>query len=171
MYGTVGKLGDGRWQLRFTRNFRHPAAKVWRAITEPEDLVAWFPTTIEGDRVAGAPLHFVFPKGEAPPMEGEVIHYEAPSVFEFRWGTDTIRLEVQGSPTESTLTLLHTFEERGKSARDAAGWHVCLDALSAALEGGADARPAINRWNDVHPHYVEEFGPEGASIGPPKRAS
>lgn len=33
---------------------------------------------------------------------------------------------------------------RGKAARDGAGWHTCLD-----------------------PGYVERFGPEGATVGPP----
>jgi uncharacterized protein YndB with AHSA1/START domain len=87
MYGTLEQLDDGRWRLRFTRTFAHPVEKVWRAITEPEHLAAWFPTTIDGARAAGAPLHFTFPEGEAPPFDGEMIAYEPPSVMEFRWGS------------------------------------------------------------------------------------
>ncbi|MCW2567279.1 MAG: hypothetical protein JWN54_1376, partial [Mycobacterium sp.] len=49
---TLGALHDlgGRWQLRFTRRLPHPPQKVWRALTEPEHLAAWFPTEIRGDR-------------------------------------------------------------------------------------------------------------------------
>src|SRR5436309_190483 len=78
-YGTVERLDDGRWRLRFTRTLPYPREKVWRAITEPEHLEHWFPTTIEGERAAGAPLRFAFPKNQAPPMEGQMLAYEAES--------------------------------------------------------------------------------------------
>lgn len=169
-YGTTEQRGDGKWQLRFQRSFPHAVEKLWRAVTEPEHLAAWFPTTIDGDRRAGAHLQFVFPNGEAPPFDGEVVAYEPPSLFEFRWGPDSIRMEITGSGTSSTITLLHAFDERGKAARDAAGWHVCLDALAAALNGSDKARDQMSRWSQVHPHYVERFGPEAATIGPPQQA-
>ena len=38
------------------------------------------------------------------------------------------------------LTLINRFDEIGKAARDAAGWHACLDALEASLDGVADRR-------------------------------
>jgi hypothetical protein len=66
MLGTLDKV-DGRWRLRFTRHLRHPPAKVWRALTEPEHLGAWFPAAIEGERAAGARLRFAFPDDAARP--------------------------------------------------------------------------------------------------------
>lgn len=170
MYGTLEQLEDGRWQLRFTRVLAHPVDRVWRAITEPEHLAHWFPTTIEGERVAGAPLRFSFPGQEWPPLEGEMIAFEPPSVLELRWGPDVVRLELRPTPEGTELTLLDTLEELGKAARDGAGWHTCLDALDAALDGAEDTREAMSAWNEVHPHYVENFGREAATIGPPERA-
>ncbi len=95
MYGELEQLDDGRWQLRFTRTLRHPLEKVWRAITEPEHLANWFPTTIEGERAAGAPLRFSFPGGQAPPFDGEMISYQPLSSMELRWGSDIVRLELR----------------------------------------------------------------------------
>ena len=57
--GTLER-SDGQVRLIFTRRFPHPPGKVWRALTEAEHLAAWFPTTIEGDLVAGATLRFAF---------------------------------------------------------------------------------------------------------------
>jgi uncharacterized protein YndB with AHSA1/START domain len=168
MYGTLERLDDGRWRLRFTRTLAHPPDKVWRAITEPEHLAHWFPTTIEGDRAAGAPLRFSFPGGEAPPFEGEMIVYEPPSAMELRWGPDVVRLELRATATGTELTLLDTLEERGKAARDGTGWHVCLDSLAEHLRAEPAAREAMSAWRDLHPHYVERFGPEAATIGPPE---
>src|SRR3954454_20095057 len=50
---------EGEWQVRFERRLRHPLEKVWRAVTEPEHMQAWFPDEMEGERRAGAPLKFV----------------------------------------------------------------------------------------------------------------
>ncbi len=168
MFGTVQQLDDGRWQLRFTRELPHSPAKVWRAITEPEHLAQWFPTTIEGARAADAPLRCSFPGGEAPPMDGEMLAFEPESVMELRWGPDVIRIELRAIDYGTELTLLDTLEERGKAARDGAGWHVCLEALEAALRDEAAARDQMKRWHEVHSQYVERFGPAAATIGPPE---
>jgi uncharacterized protein YndB with AHSA1/START domain len=168
MYGTLDRLDDGRFRLRFTRTLAHPVERVWRAITEPEHLAHWFPTTIEGERAAGASLRFSFPGGQAPPFDGEMLAYEPPSLMELRWGTDVVRLELRPTATGTRLTLLDTLDERGKAARDGAGWHVCLDNLEAELRGEPSPGEDTAGWSDVHPRYVERFGPEAATIGPPE---
>jgi uncharacterized protein YndB with AHSA1/START domain len=167
-YGTVDQIQDGRWQLRFTRTLAQPQSKVWRAITEPEHLADWFPTTIDGDRVTGAALRFTFPDDIAPPMDGVMVACEPESLLEFAWGPDIIRIELRPVSEGTMLTLLDTLEARGKSARDAAGWHACLDALQVALGEQTDAREHMDVWHEVHPRYVESFGPEAATIGPPE---
>jgi uncharacterized protein YndB with AHSA1/START domain len=168
-YGTIEQVDDGRWRLRFTRTLAHPQAKVWRAVTEPEQLARWFPTTIEGERAAGAELTFAFPDDvPAEAIDGQMIAYEPESLIEFRWGPDVVRIELRSVAGGTELTLLDTLGERGKAARDGAGWHTCLDALEAALAGDEQPRAQMNAWADVHPHYVESFGPEAATIGPPE---
>ena len=165
--GGVLEQVDGGWRLRFTRRFAHRPEKVWRALTEPEHLAAWFPTMIEfpdGQRVAGAKLRFTFPNGEAPPFDGELLAYAPPEVLELRWGTDVLRFELRADGEGTELTLLDLLDEKGKAARDAAGWHVCLDNLGARLDRGEGA---ATQWRDVHADYVERFGPDAATVGPP----
>jgi uncharacterized protein YndB with AHSA1/START domain len=160
---------DGRSRLRFVRRLPHPPQKVWRALTEDEHLAKWFPTTIEGERAAGAPLRFSFRGDDLPSFEGKLIVYEPPSVLEFLWGDDTIRIELVPDGDGCVLTLLDTLDVHGKAARDAAGWHECLDLLASDLAGKApDFKPG-EHWAEVHPRYVERFGPEASSIGPPER--
>lgn len=167
-YGTIEQADDGRWRLRFTRTLAHPQAKVWRAVTEPEQLARWFPTTIDGERATGASLRFTFSNDLADPFDGEMLAYEPESVMEFSWGPDLVRIELRPVADGTELTLLDTLEERGKAARDGAGWHTCLDALEAALAGEDEAPANTDTWAAVHPHYVESFGPEAATIGPPE---
>src|SRR5437899_12989582 len=97
MYGTVQQLDDGRWQLCFTRTLPHPPEKVWRAVTEPEHLAHWFPTTIEGERAAGAPLRFSFRDNWLEPFDGEMLAYEPPRLVEFTWGPAVLRIELEPS--------------------------------------------------------------------------
>ena len=86
MDGRLEHIND-RWQLRFRRELRHPPEKVWRALTEPQHLDVWFPTTVIGDRAAGAPLRFTFRGEDLPPFDGEMLVYEPCSVLEFRSGS------------------------------------------------------------------------------------
>ena len=46
-----------------------------------------------------------------------------------------------------------------------ADWHVCLEALTARLDGAEP--PPAGRWQQVRPGYVRRFGPGAATIGPP----
>ncbi|HEY7142647.1 MAG TPA: SRPBCC family protein [Streptosporangiaceae bacterium] len=165
--GTLEEAGDGRWRLRFTRQLAHRPEKVWRAITEPGHLRAWFPQRVSGEWVTGGKLTFSSAGGGHPDFHGEVLTWAPPSVLEFSWGTDVIRMEVAPAGDGGcTLTLLDTFAELGKAARDAAGWHECLDHLAGHL-GGAPPSPPGQRWAQVHPGYVESLGPAAAAIGPP----
>ncbi len=165
MEGTLERAGD-TWKLRFTRQLAHPAEKVWRAITEPEHLQAWFPDRIVGEWKPGASLRFEDAMGGG--FDGRVIACEPPSLLEFSWGTDSLRFEIAPRGAGCTLTLLDTFDPLGKAARDAAGWHECLDLLELHLEGQQPSFKPGQRWVQVHPKYVEKFGPEASTIGPPE---
>jgi uncharacterized protein YndB with AHSA1/START domain len=137
-------IPDGnRWRLTFTRRLAHPIEKVWRAVTEPSHLEAWFPQKIVGDRRAGAPLR-----------------------FETTTGTDQLRIELSTDGDGTVLRLIDTFDDLGKAARDAAGWHECLARLEASLD--EVALPATGSvWRELHPIYVSRLGPEASTIGPP----
>jgi uncharacterized protein YndB with AHSA1/START domain len=162
-YGTLTRTGE-QSELRFVRELGHDLATVWRALTDDAELAQWFPTTIEGERRAGAPLRFGHRNVDAPAFTGRMLAYDPPRLIEIEWGTDVVRIELEPTATGCRLTLTDGFVEHGKAARDGGGWHACLDALEDALAGRA---PRDDRWGEVHPQYVERFGPDAATIGPP----
>ena len=169
-YGELEQTRDGRWQLRFERRLSHGVETVWRAVTEPEHLAAWFPTTIDGERAAGARLRFTFPGGEAEPMDGVMLAFDPMSLMELQWGPDTVRIELEPVSSGTLLRLLAVLEDRGKGARDGAGWHACLDALSPSSTEHRRSRHVreMDGWKHVRDHYLDAFGPEAATIGPPE---
>ena len=167
MEGTLDRRGE-RWTLTFVRKLPHPPAKVWRALTEPEHLAAWFPSRIHGERAAGAKLRFEFEEHEGLDTEGEMLVYEPPTLLEFRWDQEILRFELRPEGNGCLLTLVDTFDELGKASRDGAGWHACLDVLEYHLAGDEPPWTPQDHWADVHAGYVERFGPEASTIGPPQ---
>jgi uncharacterized protein YndB with AHSA1/START domain len=172
-FGTLERAG-GVSILRYERRLAHPRARVWRALTEDAELAAWFPTTMDGRRQAGAALRFTFRQGEGPPFDGEMLAFVPPSLMELRWADDVLRFELEDAPgpagTACILRLRVTFPEHGKAARDAAGWHVCLERMTARCDDD-DVPPRDEpsaRWQEVHRVYVERLGAAASVIGPPE---
>lgn len=161
--GTLAREGD-RWTLTFSRRLPHPQEKVWRAVTEPEHLAVWFPQELVGERSAGARLRFVSSGGDG--FDGEMLVFDPPSVMEMMWGADRLRIELKPDDDGTLLTLTDTFEDLRKAARDAAGWHECLDRLVCEL-GGTTPPAWGERWREINSVYVERLGPDAATIGPP----
>jgi uncharacterized protein YndB with AHSA1/START domain len=165
---TLGRLDTSgtRPQLVFTRTLAHAPEKVWRALTEPQHLAAWFPDTLEGTVEAGATLRFVVEEHDIS-FDGEVTVFEPPRLLEFRWGHDTLRFELRPDGDGTVLTLTDTIDELGKAARDGAGWHECLDLLEIELAGDRPAFAPGVRFGEVHPRYVAVFGSDASTVGPP----
>ncbi len=165
-YGVLERSGS-RVVLRFERRFRQAPETVWRALTEPEHLLAWFPTTIEGARAAGAALRFAFPNGESEPFDGQMLAFEPGVLMELRWGPEILRFELSPDDGGTLLTFTDTSDELGKAARDGAGWHSTLDLLSCAAAGKEPLWSAAERWREVRQDYIERFGPQASTVGPP----
>ena len=165
-FGSLERVGDAS-VLRFRRRLAHPPQRVWTALTDDEHLVGWFPTTIEGERQPGAPLRFSFRRSEGEPFDGEMLVFEPPSVMELRWADDILRFELEPDGSGCLLSLTATFRGHGKAARDAAGWHVCMEQLAHVVDGTALPWEPPDRWRAVHPGYVARLGPEASRVGPP----
>lgn len=167
--GTLDQTRDG-WVLRFERHLPHPPEKVWRALTEPEHLAAWFPADMEGERRAGAPLTFPFRDGEGETLDGEMLVYEPPTVLAYRWDVEILRFELQATPDGCVMTFTSTLADVGTGARDGAGWHACLDLLAHHLAGTTPPWTPDERWAQLHRGYVAHLPDEASTIGPPDRA-
>ncbi|HEY5013080.1 MAG TPA: SRPBCC family protein [Acidimicrobiia bacterium] len=162
--GTLARDGE-TVTLTFTRRFAHPPEKVWRALTEPEHLGAWFPDEIVGERRAGAPLRFMQAHGDG--FDGEMTVFDPPAVMELLWGTDRLRFELTPDGAGTLLVFTDTFAELGKAARDGAGWHECLGRLADELDGVPQATWGEG-WREINAVYVDRLGPAAATVGPPE---
>jgi uncharacterized protein YndB with AHSA1/START domain len=160
---------EDRPALRFERHLAHPVDSVWRAITESEELGHWFPCKVDLDLRPGGAMRFTFPEASLPDgsstLRGEITELEPPRLFAFNWGEDHLRFELEPTNGDTGCILRFTvlLDQRDKAARDAAGWHVCLDGLERRLAGASDATiaGATDEWRA---HY-EEYGRRGMPTG------
>jgi len=164
---------DGRPTVTFERDLPHPVATVWRALTEPEHLAQWFPTTIDGERRAGAHVDFRFRDvGHSDwDFDGAITEFDPPRVFALRWGEQDIRFELTPTDVGARLRFTAAFDEPGIVVRDSSGWHVCVDGLVGHLAGetgtapGTETTPEIDALVD---DYRRRFGEEYAvTTAPP----
>ena len=152
--------------LRFTRRYPHPPSKVWRAVTEPEHQAVWFPQQILGQRRPGAPLRFVTSVDPDDGFDGRMIAYDPPRLLEMMWGESRLRIELEPDGDGTCLRLTEWLDDVGKGARNGAGWHECLDRLAAIVSSATPLRWGV-RWRQIHPFYVERFGPDADRLKAP----
>jgi uncharacterized protein YndB with AHSA1/START domain len=162
---------DGQPMVRFERTFPHPVQAVWEAITDPGQLEAWFPTTVEFETLApGCPITFTFPAelaDEYPPLRGEFLEVEAPTRLAFTWGEDSLSFELDEQHEGSACRLVFSVAlgTEDKAARDCAGWESCLDMLAQVTDGTTPPRPApSDNWRTYYEEYKRLGLPATAEI-------
>ena len=162
-YGTL-EIVDGRYVLSFERRYSQPLERVWRAITDPDEMMMWFPSKVEGERAVGEELVFSYDvldedSGERAPegfpvFRGEVLRFEPPRIFQFTWGPEVIRMELVPDGEGTRLLFSQILAHRATAGRNGSGWHACLDALEAHL--GEEIEPADGF--DLYDEYVVRIG-------------
>jgi uncharacterized protein YndB with AHSA1/START domain len=102
--------------VRIVRDYPHPPAKVWRALTEPALMALWGMRPVGFLPIAGTRFKFVAKPNPAWRgfVECEVLEARAPALLRYAWDDDgkgkttfvTYTLEARGGGTR--LTLEHT---------------------------------------------------------------
>jgi hypothetical protein len=89
--------------------------------------------------------------------------FDPPRTMELDWNRDILRFALEGQGGGTSLTFTHTFSDVAKSARDASGWTVCLDALEKHLEGEQTEQFTPERFDALFSDYAQRFGPEASA--------
>jgi len=151
MNGTLETI-DGRPALRFERLLDHRIERVWRAITEPDELEAWFVARPEWTPEVGETFN-------AMEQDGEITDVEPPKLLAWTWGSELFRFELSPDGDGCRLVFTHVFDDRKFGAQHASGWEVHFARLDALLAGGTLAQDdAMREWGELHERYAAEFG-------------
>lgn len=159
---------NGRTVLRMERRLTHPPEKVWRALTDPSELAAWFPAAVELDLRLDGKISFTFEQGEDdfvedPDNTGVIRAYDPPRLLEYTWGAEIQRWELAPTDDGCLLTLTATYDDRPGSASFTSGWILCLDALDKALGGATIQRET---YPLLHEHFIKHHALDQGTLHP-----
>lgn len=141
--GIVTHDGDYA-NLEFERFFDHPPEVIWRALTDPAELRAWFALEAEID-VGARRVEMVTGPAEIR-WTGRILTWDPPRVFEYECNTDAraempsgeqtvVRWELSAEAEGTRLKLTHRRLTAGTARGFAPGTHAFLDRLLAHLDG------------------------------------
>ncbi|RZQ59668.1 SRPBCC domain-containing protein [Amycolatopsis suaedae] len=136
MAGQLRVHEDGRFAVRFERRLTHPAAKVWRALTETGLLREWFVDILDYDRsrldfTPGAALRFA--AEGMPDGEGTVVRCDPPRLLEYTWDGETLRWELHPDGAGCLLVFTNIVGDEDTAVAVKAGWAAGLDRLEDVL--------------------------------------
>src|SRR3984957_15427036 len=128
-------LEDGP-SLRLERRYDQPVERVWRALTDPDELRQWFPG------------------------EFAISHSDPPHVLIGTWqGDGTLRFELRPEGGGGVLTFTHDFSDHDQAALTGAGWDRCFARLDALLAGQAlSYDDSLAAWPQVHERLAAAWG-------------
>jgi uncharacterized protein YndB with AHSA1/START domain len=160
--GTLEAVGD-RDILRFERRLSHPVERVWRAVTEPEEVAMWLGELELEPREGGAVvIRWLNTPPDNAVAKGRVRAFDPPHALELETDTHGIlRWVLEADGDGSRLTFTATYPRKDDETRLSllAGWHIHLDHLADALEGRAQNWPRwmdmeLPRWREHHDRYA-----------------
>jgi uncharacterized protein YndB with AHSA1/START domain len=166
-FGAEIQKNAEEWTLVLVRELRHPPARVWQALTDPEQLREWAP--FDSDRNLGAVGTAQLTTIGAPKLhvtETKVKRAEAHKALEYNWGGGDMRWELEPLGGGGTKLTLWANINRGFISMGAAGWHICFDVLDRLLSGQPIGRIAgpeamqVSGWQSLLADYSKQLGVE-----------
>ena len=103
---------DSRYTMRYVRTLGAPVERVWRAVTDPEQLNVWLLPVTEIDLRPGGRCRFSWGAPGDTAREGSVLVYEPPHRVRYGTEDDAIEFVLEPAPEGTRLTFLQLFSDR-----------------------------------------------------------
>lgn len=146
----------------FARILSHAPESVWPMLVDNQKIKQWFPELSIQELKKGGAIRFDFGNGSYEEMA--ILHYKEGSILGFEWGEDEVHFEVQPLEGKTQLILIETIRQlTPHTAKDLAGWHVCLDVIQAQLDEKGIARE--QEWEKELPAYQRLLDSLTGSLG------
>lgn len=150
------------YTMTFERKSKHTADRLWRAITDPEEVGRWMTFPARIDLRVGGDYYVDFGRTNEGAIDGVIVRVEPGRRLAYVWGLSVLEWTIEPDASGCRYTFVHHGQPPGLVDHEegiAAGWHVWLEDLDAHLEGetpGPDEDHA--RWNAARPAYRERIG-------------
>lgn len=155
----IEKQDDGSVMVFLSYTVAAPVGQVWGYLSNDDLLSEWFPELAVGDLTEGG--HMLFNMLPEALVKMPIKRFKPERDLAFDWDEDLVSFYLE--PINEQETRLLFTERLGQlgdhSARDVAGWSLCLNRLKSAAEGRihevsgeafealvADFRAQLNQW-------------------------
>jgi uncharacterized protein YndB with AHSA1/START domain len=116
--------------IRIERRYDSPVERVWRAVTEPDEMERWFVVRPSWKPELGETF-------EAYGHRGEITELDRPRAFAWTWGVEEYRFELESDGDGCRLVFTHVFNpDLGPQEQHERGWRAYFARLEAHLAGG-----------------------------------
>ena len=140
--------------LVFERYLNASPERVWRALTDPEELAGWL-ASAEIDLRVGGRVVLKFEDGE---HSGTITELREPEVLAYTWDeartNSLVRFKLEADDGGTRLTLRHTFELEADLSGYGGGWHQHLELLAGHV-AGAPVDWDWDRFRELKAEYAE----------------
>jgi uncharacterized protein YndB with AHSA1/START domain len=156
--GTITER-DGRHILEYERRLAHPIERVWRALTEPDEVAQWLAIATFDELAVGGAVTLKWQNAGGEELQATITELEPGRLIEYDcglpWGT--VRWELSEDGDGSILRL--TAATRRDATMVGPGWQVHLEHLERALAGEATDWPNWDRdheprWRELRGRYA-----------------
>ncbi|WP_305927556.1 SRPBCC family protein [Bacillus mycoides] len=157
MLAEIEKQTDG-YIVKFERQFSYTIEEVWSVLTENSKLKKWMSNLQIENLKTGGIIKFDMMDGSF--LNIDILECQLNSVLEFTWDKDRVRFEIHKEENGSLLLLKEYIHElTDHTPKDIAGWHICLDLFSSALEGEEKvfSKNEWEYWFDNYKVKVDEL--------------
>lgn len=149
------------YRVEYERSSKHSVARMWQAITEPEELARWMGAKSRVDLRPGGEYVVEFRDADDGALEGIIVRVEPERRLGYVWGWSYVEWELDD---DGYGGCRYTFLQNGLADRGAdeeglpAGWHGFFEELDDHLEGVYRDKEVLNaRWDELKPPYREQL--------------
>jgi uncharacterized protein YndB with AHSA1/START domain len=158
MTAHIKKLDEG-YRASLTLTLASSPEDVWNMFIDNEKLNKWFDELQMFDPREGGTLRF--DKGDGTFEDLEIYEFEEQSVLAFDWFGERVKFHLTSNEANTLLNFTEEFRTiTDQTAKDIAGWHVCLLVIEGLLDG-PEVEDRMSEWHPLYEKYKAELNKLG----------
>ncbi len=100
------------YTMTFERTSKHPVAKLWRSITEADEVTRWMTYPARIDLRIGGDYHVDFSRSEGGELDGVIVRVEPERTLAYVWGMSVLEWRLEPGDGGCRCTFVHHLDRR-----------------------------------------------------------
>jgi uncharacterized protein YndB with AHSA1/START domain len=149
------------YTIKFDRVSKHPAKRLWAAITDPAEIGKWMDYPARVDLRPGGEYVVDFSRTNEGALDGVIVRVRPERLLTYVWGWSVVEWSLEDVPGGGCkYRFVHNGQaDRGEGEEGLpAGWHEFLIRFDRHLDGAylTQEQQKAN-WERLKPRYLERL--------------